>query len=68
MVSPAARATDAKNSATSDGGTALRAALEKAGVQFIAEHGGGPGVPLRKGGASRDPATSVEKLNASNDD
>jgi hypothetical protein len=46
----------------------LRAALEKAGVQFIAEHGGGFGVPLRKGGASRDPATSVEKLNASNDD
>jgi transcriptional regulator with XRE-family HTH domain len=26
----------------------LRAALEKAGVEFIAENGGGPGVRLRK--------------------
>jgi transcriptional regulator with XRE-family HTH domain len=29
---------------------ALRAALEAAGVEFIAENGGGPGVRLRKGG------------------
>ena len=28
---------------------ALRAALESAGVEFIAENGGGPGVRLRKG-------------------
>ncbi|WP_371134814.1 hypothetical protein [Methylocystis sp.] len=28
----------------------LRAALEKAGVEFIAENGGGPGVRLRKKG------------------
>lgn len=28
---------------------AIRAALEAAGVQFIAENGGGPGVRLRKG-------------------
>jgi transcriptional regulator with XRE-family HTH domain len=27
---------------------AIRAALEKAGVEFIAENGGGPGVRLRK--------------------
>jgi len=27
----------------------LSAALEKAGVEFIAENGGGPGVRLRKG-------------------
>lgn len=27
---------------------AIRAALESAGVQFIAENGGGPGVRLRK--------------------
>jgi transcriptional regulator with XRE-family HTH domain len=26
----------------------LRAALEKAGIEFIAENGGGPGVRLRK--------------------
>jgi DNA-binding XRE family transcriptional regulator len=29
-------------------GTKLIAALEKAGVEFIAENGGGPGVRLRK--------------------
>lgn len=28
---------------------AIRAALEAAGVEFIAENGGGPGVRLRKG-------------------
>ena len=28
---------------------AIRAALESAGVEFIAENGGGPGVRLRKG-------------------
>jgi transcriptional regulator with XRE-family HTH domain len=28
---------------------ALRGALEAAGVEFIAENGGGPGVRLRKG-------------------
>jgi transcriptional regulator with XRE-family HTH domain len=31
--------------------TAIRAALEAAGVEFIAENGGGPGVRLRKAGA-----------------
>lgn len=31
---------------------ALRAALESAGVEFIAENGGGAGVRLRKGDAS----------------
>lgn len=31
--------------------TALRAALEAAGVEFIAENGGGAGVRLRKGNA-----------------
>ena len=30
--------------------TAIRAALEAAGVEFIAENGGGPGVRLRKAG------------------
>ncbi|WP_209443495.1 helix-turn-helix domain-containing protein [Falsiroseomonas frigidaquae] len=30
---------------------AIRAALEAAGVEFIAENGGGPGVRLRKQGA-----------------
>jgi len=31
--------------------SAIRAALEAAGVEFIAENGGGPGVRLRKAGA-----------------
>ncbi|MBM2712780.1 helix-turn-helix transcriptional regulator [Mesorhizobium caraganae] len=30
---------------------AIRSALESAGVEFIAENGGGPGVRLRKPGA-----------------
>ena len=29
--------------------SAIRTALESAGVEFIAENGGGPGVRLRKG-------------------
>lgn len=29
-------------------GEAIRAALERAGVEFIPENGGGPGVRLRK--------------------
>lgn len=31
--------------------SAIRAALEAAGVEFIEENGGGPGVRLAKGGA-----------------
>jgi transcriptional regulator with XRE-family HTH domain len=42
------------------------AALESAGVEFIAANGGGPGVRLRKG---REPETiALEDLNASNDE
>ena len=32
---------------------AIRRALEQAGVQFIDENGGGPGVRLRKGNATQ---------------
>jgi len=35
---------------TSNNLAAIRAALEVAGVEFIAENGGGPGVRSRKGG------------------
>lgn len=35
--------------ASSDAFAAIRAALEAAGVEFIAENGGGAGVRLRKG-------------------
>ena len=46
---------------------AVRAALESAGVEFIAENGGGAGVRLRK--APTGPADiAVEDLNASNDE
>jgi hypothetical protein len=41
---------------SADGIAALRTALEKAGVEFIAENGGGPGVRLKKtakGGRSK---------------
>lgn len=31
---------------------AIRSALEAAGVEFIAENGGGPGVRLKKGGSA----------------
>jgi transcriptional regulator with XRE-family HTH domain len=44
---------------------AIRAALQVAGVEFIAENGGGAGVRLRKPGP---PAIPVEDLNASNDE
>ncbi len=43
---------------------AMQAALEKAGVEFIADNGGGPGVRLRKCSGGSIP---VEELNASND-
>ena len=48
---------------------ALRCALEAAGVEFIAENGGGAGVRLRKG-ARGDPDASlrVEDLNSANDE
>lgn len=34
--------------------SAIRAALESAGVEFIAENGGGAGVRLKKGAADHD--------------
>jgi hypothetical protein len=47
----------------------MRAAMETAGVEFIAGNGGGPGVRLRKG-ATGDPDGSlrIEDLNAENDE
>ena len=39
-----------RGSPTHNNFAAIRAALEAAGVEFIAENGGGPGVRLRKGG------------------
>lgn len=46
----------------------LIAALEAAGVEFIAENGGGAGVRLRKPGGSHDEGKRPEELDASNDD
>lgn len=49
---------------------AMQRALESAGVEFIAENGGGSGVRLRKGGPRGDPAASipVEDLTSENDE
>lgn len=38
-----------KPPASADAVAAIRAALEAAGVEFIAENGGGPGVRLNRG-------------------
>ena len=46
-------------------GDKLRSALEAAGVEFIAENGGGAGVRLRK---PAQPAIPIEQLDASNDE
>jgi transcriptional regulator with XRE-family HTH domain len=40
---------------------AIRRALESAGVEFIAENGGGAGVRLRKSGASHETAPSARR-------
>ena len=50
-----AEATDGTPTLTTANLDALRRVLEAAGIQFIPENGGGPGVRLRKGGH----ATSV---------
>ena len=51
------------------GGTvdAIRTALEAAGVEFIAENGGGAGVRLKKRSDSPDEGTPPENLNSAND-
>ena len=46
---------------------AIRTALEFAGVEFIQENGGGPGVRLRKGKPGAG-SIAAEDLNASNDE
>jgi hypothetical protein len=50
--------------------TAIRSALESAGVIFVDEGGGRPGVKPRKGGAPGTKAASIpiEDLNAENDE
>lgn len=49
--------TDKGARVSADAVAAIRAALEAAGVEFIAENGGGPGVRLRKG-ATMNPGGS----------
>jgi transcriptional regulator with XRE-family HTH domain len=46
----------------------MRRALEKAGVEFIAENGGGAGVRLRKRGGTGPGSIPIEDLNAENDE
>jgi transcriptional regulator with XRE-family HTH domain len=45
-----AESVDGRPALTEANAAALRRALEEAGVTFIDENGGGPGVRLRKGG------------------
>jgi transcriptional regulator with XRE-family HTH domain len=45
---------DAETSLTGPNDMALRTALESAGIEFIDENGGGPGVRLRKGHCKKD--------------
>lgn len=45
---------------------AIRTALERAGIAFIDDDGGGPGVRLKQGGRGAA-ALRVDQLNASND-
>jgi hypothetical protein len=48
-----AELTDAETSMTAANDLAVRRALEAAGVEFIDENGGGPGVRLRKSGKEK---------------
>ena len=48
-----AELTDADTSMTAANDLAVRRALESAGVEFIDENGGGPGVRLRKSGKEK---------------
>ena len=48
-----AELTDAETSMTAANDIAVRRALEFAGVEFIDENGGGPGVRLRKSGKEK---------------
>ena len=46
---------------------AIRRALEEAGVQFIAENGGGPGVRLRDRAIRPDEGLRPDQLTTEND-
>jgi len=48
-----AELTDAETSLTAANDLAVRRALEAAGVEFLDENGGGPGVRLRKSGKEK---------------
>lgn len=48
-----AELTDSETSMTTANDLAVRRALEAAGVEFIDENGGGPGVRLRKSGKEK---------------
>jgi transcriptional regulator with XRE-family HTH domain len=48
-----AELTDAETSMTAANDLAVRRALEAAGVEFIDENGGGPGVRIRKSGGEK---------------
>jgi transcriptional regulator with XRE-family HTH domain len=47
---------------------AIRAALEAAGVEFIDENGGGPGVRLRKGGTPSSTPPQLHSVGPEDED
>jgi transcriptional regulator with XRE-family HTH domain len=47
---------------------AVRAALEAAGIEFIPENGGGPGVRLRKRTSAADEGLRPDQLTSENTD
>jgi hypothetical protein len=59
-----AELTERETSLTAANDSAVRRALESAGVEFIDENGGGPGVRLREGSTSREPTSrSRDRMN-----
>jgi transcriptional regulator with XRE-family HTH domain len=48
--------------------SAVRAALEAAGVEFIDENGGGPGVRLRKGGTPSSTPPQLHSVGPEDED
>jgi hypothetical protein len=53
---------DSETSMTAANDVAVRRALEAAGVEFIDENGGGPGVRLRKSGKEKASYVAFNKI------
>lgn len=56
------------HAATNASEVVIQSTLEAAGIDFIAENGGGAGVRLRKPNGKRDEGLRPDQLDATNDD